>query len=494
MRIDHLHLENFRNFKDYKIKFGSKTTVLIGKNGSGKSNLIQSLVYAVSFPFAKGKVDGQQSIATSSKDLKVASIDSANKADARFDQEMNDYVYPLSIQTKACFEDIEINWELRKTTKGGGLKTTLYKDAFETFHRHYFKGGKTLPVLAFFADSYPHIKLDVRTYSGNNIKKAGKLPQNFGYYMWDRESNCITLWKERYIKNFTSLYQDPQVLRLLASLQTLRNRLAALKGTDGLRQLTEKEIEQVEETLNDIASSNNERIEAKELEFVNQRIIKFAGPLREDLEFINEEFSIVGIEVSGTTRLGQSIEFQFKDGRKIHFDHLPQGYKRLLSIVFDISYRSFILNEDREPEGIVFVDELELHLHPTLQQEVLNRFKMTFPNIQFIYSTHSPLIISNFKAEDQEEKLIQLFHKGQEFGYEELPNVYGIDYNVSLEKVMGTKLRPVAIDNLMDTYVILKIRKKEEAAQKIWDELFELVGAGNAQIEKELNAKLNANI
>ena len=47
--------------------------------------------------------------------------------------------------------------------------------------------------------------------------------------------------------------------------------------------------------------------------------------------------------------------------------------------------------------GVVFIDELELHLHPTWQREVCEKLRKTFPNIQFIATTHSPFVIQSLR-------------------------------------------------------------------------------------------------
>ena len=89
------------------------------------------------------------------------------------------------------------------------------------------------------------------------------------------------------------------------------------------------------------------------------------------------------------------------DYKSMLFEQLPAGYKRLYYIVFDIAYRSYLLNGHTDSSGIVLIDELDLHLHPSLEQEVLQRFRNTFPHIQFIVSTHSPLVISNLNTQEK---------------------------------------------------------------------------------------------
>jgi predicted ATP-binding protein involved in virulence len=138
------------------------------------------------------------------------------------------------------------------------------------------------------------------------------------------------------------------------------------------------------------------------------------------------------------------------------------------------------------------MDEIELHLHPTLAQEVLERFHKTFPLIQFIVSTHSPLVISNLKQSNSENKVIKLINEGLEFKNEPVENIYGVDYITTLV-VMDTKYRISTIDKLIDAYVSLKTRNKEIEAKSVRLKLDEIVGFNNRLIEEEINKKIKAN-
>lgn len=170
------------------------------------------------------------------------------------------------------------------------------------------------------------------------------------------------------------------------------------------------------------------------------------------------------------------------------------GYKRLLSIVFDIAYRAFILNKGKsEPKGIVMIDEIELHLHPTLQQEVLQRFTNTFQDIQFIVTTHSPLVISNFKVDDKKCRLIKLTTENNNYSREYVENIYGIDYTTGLTEIMGALYRASTIDNLIDSIVILSSRNRQADAEKLRNELYEIVGNNNEHINKEIESRIEMN-
>lgn len=92
-----------------------------------------------------------------------------------------------------------------------------------------------------------------------------------------------------------------------------------------------------------------------------------------------------------------------KDGQKFKFSQLSSGEKMMLSLVVDIARRLAIANPSLENklegEGIVLVDEIDLHLHPQWQRKLLPALTYTFPNIQFIVTTHSPQVLSHLSRE-----------------------------------------------------------------------------------------------
>jgi predicted ATP-binding protein involved in virulence len=71
-------------------------------------------------------------------------------------------------------------------------------------------------------------------------------------------------------------------------------------------------------------------------------------------------------------------------------------------MITDLSRRLVLANPKMqnplEGEGVVLIDELELHLHPKWQREVVEKLRRTFPKIQFICTTHSPFIIQSLRA------------------------------------------------------------------------------------------------
>lgn len=97
------------------------------------------------------------------------------------------------------------------------------------------------------------------------------------------------------------------------------------------------------------------------------------------------------------TNRGLTIELA--DGRVLPFEYLSDGMRNFIAMVADISQRCVLLNPHlgsealAKTEGIVLIDELDLHLHPSWQKAVITGLRTTFPSLQFIVSTHSPYLI-----------------------------------------------------------------------------------------------------
>ena len=96
-------------------------------------------------------------------------------------------------------------------------------------------------------------------------------------------------------------------------------------------------------------------------------------------------------------------------GKTAH-SNMSDGLKAMLNLVAELAYRCVILNgfrgtaAVRETEGVVLIDELDMHLYPIWQRHVVDDLKRAFPKIQFIVTTHSPFIIQSV----YEDELINL--------------------------------------------------------------------------------------
>lgn len=84
------------------------------------------------------------------------------------------------------------------------------------------------------------------------------------------------------------------------------------------------------------------------------------------------------------------------DGLKVTFDALPEGLKSIICWISDLALRleSIPWQENRDIFSqpiILFLDEVDIHLHPKWQRRILPAIQKLLPNAQVFVSTHSPL-------------------------------------------------------------------------------------------------------
>jgi predicted ATP-binding protein involved in virulence len=145
-----------------------------------------------------------------------------------------------------------------------------------------------------------------------------------------------------------------------------------------------------------------------------------------------------------------------KQGQELIIEQLSDGEKCLLAMVGDLARRLAIANPSlRNPlegEGVVLIDEIELHLHPKWQREIIPALTKTFPNSQFIVTTHSPQVISEVKPNG-----IYILEATSEGIVAKRPeSSFGRDSNRILEDLMGVPARPQEIkDDLLRLFRLI---------------------------------------
>lgn len=408
MIIKRLRIENFHCFRNTEFDFADQTTVFIGKNGTGKSSLIKSLCDALSFIFNKSNNSwGFSSLANEVTDLGVENI---NVREIYHNGRIADYV---SLQgtikmksqegenpDKNIEDTLKLEWDFRKNSyEKATLQSSLYKDAYIKFRTRLAKTDM-YPLLVYYSDRYPH----VNTNLGANVKallnEDNEIGRTWGYYHWNEFTSCTEIWQKRFIR----------ISNLLISIE---------------RSLNETEDVEARATL----LEQREKI-SREIEYVTRYLKTFTDNSIEGLSDRSADFKISSVSVDGVTDF--YLKFTFSDGVQRAWYELPAGLERLFSIVFDMAYRSFILNQGRHvPRGIVLIDELDLHLHPSLQQDVLLRLTHTFPEVQFVIATHSPLIVTNLR-QNANNKVFRMERKGNEYTHTATGNLFIHDYTYTL--------------------------------------------------------------
>ena len=159
---------------------------------------------------------------------------------------------------------------------------------------------------------------------------------------------------------------------------------------------------------------------------------------------------------------------------------LSAGYQSLLWIVMNLAYRWALLNPDttgnvQEARGIVLIDEIDMHLHPKWQWNIVKALEETFPHVQFILTTHSPIVISSCRNEH-----LILMNDDQEVVY--LENAYGYSVQDVLNFRQGTTEKPAQVKSLTDAFYLALEEDKYEEAERILHQMESMLGKEHADV------------
>ena len=142
-------------------------------------------------------------------------------------------------------------------------------------------------------------------------------------------------------------------------------------------------------------------------------------------------------------RFSVSVKLENERVHTLEIDQLSDGQRAVLALAADLAWRMAQGNPHLEDpltsEAIVLIDEVELHLHPSWQQRILNDLRRTFPNAQFIVSTHSPQVLTTVEPKN----IVELAREdgrivaGSAGGW-----TYGAEAGDVLSVVMGVDERP----------------------------------------------------
>lgn len=478
MRIKEITIKDFRCFKQFSCKFAPGVNVLIGRNGSGKTALIHALHKAVSFIFSNDRSLGKEFLSQGNNTLNVRGF---KEPDYRFDTDLREPVQDASISATAIYNNKELAWRLyRRNQTNAALYQSYYKDAFATFMKEWKVEGAALPLLAYYSDSYPHKYVKTVKYA-LDIVNNGVMPRNFGYYQWDDEASCTSIWETRMCNCLNKVQPYYTMMGRVAS------ELKELEETNVAKPLKENaEYQQLIEERERISNITSAPFE--EMEYVERQLKSFVKLL----PGIKEQQREIDFFAPEQTEDGFQLVLHFKNGSSSLLQDMPAGYRRLYSIVFDIAYRSYILNGDAEPVGIVIIDEIDLHLHPSLEQAVVECFSKTFPKVQFIISTHSAAVISNLDTvlttEDEEGNQVAVNQiLAMREGCTEadvLPSIYGIDYSDALRDFMDTPSRNAELKVLEDLYLTYLGHRMSNEAETVYRKIIEFVGEDSLTLQR----------
>ncbi len=204
----------------------------------------------------------------------------------------------------------------------------------------------------------------------------------------------------------------------------------------------EKRLVNIQEWLMqlDYAVKNNNQAMQKRLDKVREVICSDIFPEIDDFKFVS------------TDNARNYVLFKTKDGW-FRYNELGFGYQSMLSWVVDLCKRMFETFPNSEnpllESAVVLVDEIDLHLHPKWQREVIAYVSEIFKNVQFIVTTHSPLVIQSM----QEVNLYVLRREDEKIVVEHSPETNFSGWTV--EEILRDTMKldnDIHSDYLQNTY------------------------------------------
>lgn len=423
MQIDSITIKNFRCFESFEAQFNPELTVIVGNNGSGKSTLLDAVSIAVG-TFLAG-FDGMNSPG-------IAKDDALNKC-----YDMGSVVelqpqFPVSIAASGVVAGTPVAWkrELRsaegKTTVVDAKEMTAVSTALQSQVRNGEK--PLLPLISYYGTG--------RLWAQKREKKSSELMsfnRQMGYV------DCL------------DAASNEKMMRKWFEKMTLQS---ATNGTS-----------------------------APELMAVKSAIVQCFQSIT-GFDDVDVQFNL------DTHELDILYRNEGSERERYPMKALSDGYKNTLSMVADIAYRMAVLNPwllDRvltETTGIVLIDEIDLHLHPQWQQRIIGDLRTIFPKVQFIVSTHAPLVINSVKKDN----LLILTDKQ---AVEPQDEVFGRDANAILNSIMRVNERPDEIKQMFQTvYDAIDEQRYDDAATAL-QQIEDKIGSADpeltsAQISLEL--------
>ena len=424
MRIEKLHIQNFRGFKDLTIEFPSDLAVLIGVNGSGKSSILDCIAV-----FLSTLVTGIRSFHS----LRGSELPSFTETDI----------------TNGC-EESHAQISIVFNSEPLDLSIVLTK---ESSRNDPDKVKLTIGEYVF-----PN-KYDLRS----NLKDAEK----FHNLIYDRFRNdaYASLPLLVYYPSQRTIYEIP----LESDEKHEFNQLSAYDRT-----ITKK----VDFTDFFIWYRNQEDLENEtRLDSDPSYADRNLKAIRVALLALIPEFSYLRVRRSPLRMTVTKVVD--REAQELIINQLSDGEKSLLAMVGDLARRLAIANPNLENpldgSGIVLIDEIELHLHPQWQRRIIPALTKIFPNLQFIITTHSPQVLSNVQRENvfilEDFKLV-----------EKTPYTYGRDSNSILFELMGVEERIPEIKQELDACFDLIDRDEIEKAKEKLQELSNKLGQNDPEI------------
>lgn len=336
MYLNSVLISNYRCIEDLRIEFRPGTNIILGDNGVGKTSILSAIATGLG-----GYLEGIKGVTP--RNIMIGDIrfrmEALGGASAAIE-----YLSPVEIFCDASWEQERFSWvRIRKDESSESRTKTYIRDTASATSIKQFAQDITnnfdgmLPILRYLGTARtnpPVVKASNKTSDGINDRRCGYLGCLHSAIDWNLIKNwCLEMEMEHF-------FQQAPIPEYEAFKNMVSNVMMVISELDHRPKI-----------------------------YYSQRFH----------EIIYEENST-----------------------PTPITYLSAGYQSILRMAMDIAYRIATLNPQfgekmKETPGIVLIDEPDMALHPKWQWNVLRALSETFPNIQFIIATHSPILMSSCK-------------------------------------------------------------------------------------------------
>jgi len=376
MKLNTLTLKNFRRFKNLEVTFHPELTVLAARNGQGKTSVLDAATVAL------GTFVGAFDLGKSK---------SIEYRDARYQrlpgQSDNEQVYPVRIE--ATLDDLS-GPVSRELNSAKGRTTAKHAAELANIGKALMAGVRELepvdlPLLAYYGSGRLW-----NAHKNMGRKAVLSASRTMGY------EDCFSS---------ASSFTQVQQWMTKATLAVLQQ-----KNMDAYEGYTlADQIEGIQNTVDKVLQ--------------------------------NEGWSGFHYSVQH-----EELAMNHSDMGVLPVSQLSDGVRAMVSLVADMAWRCAKLNPQlgahaqQKTQGIVFIDEVDMHLHPEWQQTVIQTLREAFPRIQFVVTTHSPQVLSTIRRDNI--RVIQSYTSGDATAEIPLARTYGEPSNTVLQGVMFVDPQP----------------------------------------------------
>lgn len=394
MKLQRLHLRNFRCFADLVLEFDDRLTVIIGENGAGKTAILDAI--AVGFGRFLTKLPGVAGLTSKETDLRVS------KGERR-------EPFLLLAWEISTFDGQSIGWASGRRRDAATTMLSVRRELSVPLNNLLLRGVRevddyALRLVQAGADDVPYF-LPVIAYYGTNRAVRQEVQRRRGF--------------KKHFSRFDAL---------VGALDSDSRFRAAFEWFNAMEDMERRERER----------RRDFDYRLPQLQVVRDAIERMLPSYRKPR--------------TETRPLRFVIDKYLSDGsvQSLRISQLSDGYRVMLGLTMDLARRMAEANghglpaslEDKSPldlPAIALIDEVDLHLHPRWQQRILNDLMQTFTQTQFIVTTHSPQVLSTVSSE--QIRVIRATERGMAVGKPEFSPL-GHESGDALALVMGTHREP----------------------------------------------------